>query len=255
MENALTLSLLEHCDAVIGIDEVGRGAWAGPVTVGFIRVARMDPEPVKGLKDSKQLSKVRREDLYTSCLSYADDAVTVSVPPQFIDVYGLTTALQEAVRRGVSELTRPEDTTVGILLDGTYNYLTTPKGFDTSLLTPLPSQVEYRVHLEPKLDGKDTTVAAAALIAKISRDHLMSKLDVEHVYGWEKNSGYGVASHIEAVKTHGLHPTLHRRRMKQWAKLGVAVSVPESQLHMEHPDFPPLETVVVHHPKLVAENT
>lgn len=250
MDNSLTKSRLRMCDAVFGIDEVGRGAWAGPVTVGVVRVGDPNSRTVKGLNDSKKLSKVRREDLYANCLDYADDVVVVDVPPSFIDVYGLTTSLQEAARRGVAELTRPSDRDVMVLLDGTYNYLTTPSSFPLSLLTPLPATVNYTIHVEAKLDGKDSTVAAAALLAKVSRDANMAELDVDGLWGWAKNSGYGVASHVEAVKKFGLHPVLHRKRMKQWERLGFTVDVPRSELNRTNPSPPPLTDIVVKHPKV-----
>ena len=170
----------------VGIDEVGRGCWAGPLVVGAVVLRH----PIQGLKDSKKLSRKRREVLSDLILQNADFGLGW-VTPSEIDQLGLTAATALACERAVAEL----NTDYGqIVIDGSINYL--PDNPKAACVV-----------------GADATVpevSAASIIAKVARDNYMAEqalLYPEH--GFEKHVGYGTKQHMEALKLIGVTP-LHR---------------------------------------------
>ncbi|WP_449283510.1 ribonuclease HII [Leucobacter sp.] len=191
---------------VIGIDEVGRGAVAGPVAVGVHAVrAGADAFP-EGLRDSKLLSEKRREALAPLVREWGPGAVGFGSAEE-IDARGIGAMLGEAARRALLELHAagvPVDRAV-ILLDGSHDWLS------PALRNPL--DVRTRV-------GADRTcasVAAASVRAKVLRDAVMREAHEAHPeYGWASNKGYGSRAHYDGIARHG--PTeLHRRT---WIKPG-----------------------------------
>lgn len=180
---------------VAGIDEVGRGAWAGPVTVcAAVTGLRRPPQ---GLTDSKLLTRVRRtalaQELETWVTSYGLGHST----PDEIDALGMTAALRLAAERALGELpVRPE----AIILDGKHDYLGAP----------------WTVRTVIKGDESCVAVAAASVLAKVRRDAMMAQLASEHVeFEFADNVGYPSPAHRAALTEWG--PTPHHRL--SWAYL------------------------------------
>lgn len=190
---------------VIGCDEVGRGALAGPVGVGFVAIdASVTPIPA-GLRDSKMLSEPKREQLAPLASAWAIHSAIGLASAQEIDELGIIACLGLAGKRALAELFAAGVDVTGsvVLLDGSDDWL------NKALKTPLT--VVTRV----KADRDCGSVAAASVIAKVHRDRLMIEADVHSPgYGWSGNKGYGSAEHMMAIGLLG--PTaLHR---KSWLK-------------------------------------
>lgn len=189
---------------VIGIDEVGRGAIAGPVAVGVHSVLAGTTEFPVGLRDSKLLSEKKRESLAPLVREWGFGAVGY-VSAAEIDERGITWALGEAARRGLlrlHELGLPITEAV-ILVDGSHDWL-----------TPV---LRSKLNVQTMVGGDRAcaSVAAASVHAKVERDAVMraAHLDTPH-YSWISNKGYGAKAHYEGIATHGL-TELHR---KTWIK-------------------------------------
>ncbi|KQM61182.1 ribonuclease HII [Agreia sp. Leaf210] len=199
---------------VIGIDEVGRGALAGPVAVGLcvIRASRRAPIPA-GLRDSKMLSESARERIAPLAAEWALDSAVGLASPQEVDELGIIACLGLAAKRGLGLLYGRGVDVAGsvILLDGSHDWLA------PALSTPL--NVVTRV----KADRDCASVAAASVVAKVHRDRLMidRHVDTPH-YGWNSNKGYGSTVHMEAIASHGASD-FHRR---SWLKESALVSTP-----------------------------
>nr|WP_202567301.1 ribonuclease HII [Agreia sp. COWG] len=199
---------------VIGIDEVGRGALAGPVAVGVCVVRASDCAPIPvGLRDSKMLSEPARERLAPLAAEWALDSAVGLATPAEVDELGIVACLGLAAKRGLGLLFHRGVDVSGavILLDGSHNWLA------PALSTPLT--VVTRV----KADRDCASVAAASVVAKVHRDRLMIDRHVETpVYGWSSNKGYGSPTHMEAIATHGASD-YHRR---SWLKQSTPVATP-----------------------------
>lgn len=185
---------------VLGVDEVGRGAIAGPCAVGIAAApAGMGPWP-DGLRDSKLVSERRRGPLAEAVAGWLPiHAVGYSSAVE-IDAVGITEALRLAAARAFGSVVASldPDVTVVVLLDGSHNWL---RGLD------LP----YRVVTRVKADRDCVSVAAASVLAKVDRDQVMAGLAGQHpAYGWESNKGYGSAGHYAAIAEHGPVPGVHR---------------------------------------------
>lgn len=192
--------LLTRYPIVIGIDEVGRGALAGPVVVAAVVTSRAAGEPPPGLRDSKLLSAARREALAPLCASWATAWAIGEATPAEIDAQGIVWALQSAASRALAEIAQRLDLRGGvILLDGTHNWISDQHANDLPVLT------------RAKADRDCTVVAAASVIAKVQRDRDMVRAH-QHApgYHWAGNKGYGSPSHLAAIAQHGPHP-MHRR--------------------------------------------
>ncbi|MBD8659102.1 ribonuclease HII [Frigoribacterium sp. CFBP 8754] len=185
---------------VIGCDEVGRGAIAGPVAVGLGAVHLECGEMPVGLRDSKLLSEKRREALYPTATSWVQAHAVGLADAREVDEIGIVAALGLAGRRALTEL---HEAGVGIMssvvvLDGNHDYLT------PALSTP------PRITTRVKADRDCASVAAASVIAKVHRDRMMIAADDEHPgYGWAGNKGYGSTAHYAALTELGPSP-LHR---------------------------------------------
>lgn len=203
---------------IAGMDEVGRGALAGPVTVGVAVVdARTGPVPSR-LRDSKLLRPTVREALVPEITAWAVSARTGSASPQEIDALGIVGALRLAGRRALAAL-GPAHRPDLVLLDGVHDWLTEPAA---DLFTAAPTGCEAPAWNDPvrtvvKGDLRCASIAAASVVAKVHRDRVMVDLHREFpAYGWLGNKGYGAAAHRAALLEHGTTP-YHRR---SW-KLGV----------------------------------
>ncbi|MDI3330541.1 MAG: ribonuclease HII [Micrococcus sp.] len=210
VESSLVAAQLSEGGAgalVAGMDEVGRGALAGPVSVGVVVVRLPDVGPVPGVRDSKALSPARREALVPQVLAWGAAAAVGHAGPAEIDRYGISAALALAGRRAwhrvVQDLGAQPDV---LLLDGRDDFLPRAPLEACEGLCAGPE----RVHLQVKADATCATVAAASILAKVERDGLMTRLAGEHpAYGWDGNKGYGAAMHRAALVDLG--PSPHHR--------------------------------------------
>lgn len=178
---------------MIGIDEVGRGAWAGPLLVVAARQVGVLP---LALKDSKVLSRPKREALIED-IREGCELGEGWVEPEEIDKLGLTNAMKLAVARALRQLdcTASEE----IIMDGSINYCAP----------------EYRnVTCVIKADSSYPLVSAASIFAKVRRDNLMAELDQLHQgYGFASHVGYGTALHQQALEKLGVS-LIHRKSYK-----------------------------------------
>ncbi|WP_227496957.1 ribonuclease HII [Planctomonas psychrotolerans] len=186
---------------VIGLDEVGRGAIAGPVAVGAALIAPTRRRIPAGLRDSKMLSEKRREELAPLAASWSLHSAVGLATCDEVDAIGLTACLGLAARRALealAELGAPVSEAV-VLLDGNWDYV--------NRALPAPVPVQTRI----KADRDCASVAAASVIAKVHRDRLMiDRHAVEPRYGWAGNKGYGSTEHMAAIAEHG-PSDFHRR--------------------------------------------
>lgn len=176
------------CIAVAGADEVGRGALAGPLTVGAV-VLPASPR-IRGLNDSKQLSPAKRTQIAEQVREIAVAACVAHVEATDIDALGVTAALRLAFSRAVIGLGIKPDR---LLIDGR------------------PLRIHHAETAIVKGDSRVAAIAAASVIAKVERDTLMVRAAQEHPeFEFDVNKGYGTAEHIAAIAKHGPCP-LHRR--------------------------------------------
>lgn len=191
---------------IVGMDEVGRGAIAGPVMVGAVLISA-DSALLAGVRDSKLLSAARREDLHAQLLSFVTGAVGAAEASE-VDEHGIIGALRLAGMRALAQLPPVQ----AVLLDGSHDWLSTPAQLD--LLAPVIEGPEIPVRTQVKADMTCWSVAAASILAKVRRDAAMVELAGQFPgYGFEKHKGYGTAAHLQAVKQAGLI-SAHRR---SWA--------------------------------------
>jgi len=186
---------------MIGIDEVGRGCWAGPLLVVAAREVKKLPE---GIADSKVLSKSKRESLYPlikeSC-EFGEGWVTA----REIDKFGLSSALKLGAERALNALSARKDEK--IILDGSFNYC--PKEY-------------INVETKIKADATIKIVGAASIFAKVRRDAYMNMMDEKYPgYGFKSHVGYGTKVHSVALSKLG-PCKLHRMSFKP-VRLNVAI--------------------------------
>lgn len=189
---------------VVGIDEVGRGALAGPVSVGVAVIdTTVGPIP-SGLADSKLISEKKRHALVPLVQSWVIAYAVGHASPAEIDDVGIIAALRRAAIRALAELPVTPDVAI---LDGSHDWLTRSDdlfGDHVDLITPT-------VHVRVKADRDCASVAAASVLAKVERDALMVALDATFPgYGLADNKGYGSDGHRAAIATIGA-TDIHRR--------------------------------------------
>lgn len=178
---------------MIGIDEVGRGCWAGPLLVVAARQRESLPD---GLKDSKLLSKLQRQNLLVPILESCDIGEGW-VEHSEIDRYGLAEAMRRGVERALAALNASSGEE--IIMDGTVNYC---------------GAVFSNVLTVPKADNLYQIVSAASIVAKVKRDDFMTQIAKEYPnYQFEKHVGYGTKLHSELLKQFGVSP-IHRLSYK-----------------------------------------
>ncbi len=192
--------LLERGERVVGIDEVGRGALAGPLVVGAVLLSEFNPIP-EGLTDSKLLSAVRRTALEDPIKAWCQSWGIGWASAREIDEWGMRTALAVAATRALNELT--EKPTVA-LIDGNLNLLISPIQRESELEIPELPYGSMPVSTLIKGDRKSGAIAAASVLAKVARDRFMRELSTRYPnYGWERNKGYGTESHMQAIREFG----------------------------------------------------
>jgi ribonuclease HII len=186
---------------VIGCDEVGRGAIAGPVGVGVCVVDVSVGAHPAGLRDSKMLSEKRREELAPLAAGWALYSAVGLATADEVDSLGIMVSLGLAGKRALAQLFElgASITDSVLLLDGSFDWL-------SPVLTS-PLRVKTRV----KADRDCASVAAASVVAKVHRDRLMIGYDAQYPgYGWSGNKGYGSSEHYAAIDRQG-PSDLHRK--------------------------------------------
>lgn len=200
-------------DVVIGVDEVGRGALAGPVTVGAVALRRCDAWP-DGLADSKRLTPAARERLMAPLAEFGVARAVGHATPAEIDAYGIVAALRLAATRAVAQIAAGGVAPDAVLLDGKHDWLTPPPDALFATTDPAPPLPDVRIPEVATVVGGDdlcASIAAASVLAKVERDAAMVAAHAEHPeYGWDGNKGYGAEVHLDALRRLG--PTdFHRR--------------------------------------------
>lgn len=177
------------CRAVCGIDEAGRGPLAGPVVAGAVILPKDDL--ILYLNDSKKLSQKKREELYDEIMERAVATGIGIVGPERIDEINILQSTYEAMRQAIANLPVEPD----ILLNDAVS---------------IPG-IGIRQIPIIKGDAKSVSIAAASIIAKVTRDRLMEEYAEEFPgYGFASNKGYGTKSHIAGLKELGASP-IHRK--------------------------------------------
>ncbi|MDY4677524.1 ribonuclease HII [Bifidobacterium tsurumiense] len=221
----------QGADVIVGFDEVGRGALAGPVMVGAAAIWSRDAYDLQvpvGVADSKLLSERKREAMLDEVESWCAAYAVGQASNTEIDEWGISHALGIAALRalrdvelqlGMGASAHAGDTTrngegasrwqIGAILDGPHDYIT--KALDTFDAPDVP--VAAKVVTKIKGDRSCVTVAVASVIAKVTRDRLMVDIARGNAryapYAWEHNKGYGSAAHRQAIAQFGPTP-LHR---------------------------------------------
>jgi len=174
---------MPHC-LVAGCDEAGRGPLCGPVVAAAVMFARPPGPDAPPIGDSKQMTRAQREKAYDWIAANSVWAVG-QCSPREIDEINILQASMLAMKRAVEALAETPDF---VLVDG----------------NRMPDGLKGRAVV--KGDGKSVSIAAASIVAKVSRDKIMRDLAREFPqYGWDKNAGYPTKAHLEAMKKHGIN--------------------------------------------------
>ena len=179
-----------NIEYICGIDEAGRGPLAGPVVVASVIMPR--DSMIEGVNDSKKVSEKKREEIYQKIVEEAISYGVGIIDQDKIDEINILNATKLGLTTSIKELKVKPNI---ILVDAL-------KGIDT-----------LGIPYEPiiKGDAKTYSIAAASIIAKVTRDRIMRQWDeIYPMYGFEKHKGYGTAAHIQAIKEYGLCP-IHRK--------------------------------------------
>lgn len=202
---------------VAGVDEAGRGPWAGPLVAAAVMLS--DGAAPEGLDDSKRLTALRREALAATLEDAAAAgraAIAIAVVEAAeLDRIGLGAANDAAMCRAVAALDggalgRP----AALVLDGRH----------------VPAAINLPARAIVGGDGKVSAIAAASILAKVTRDRLMDALDARHPgYGWATNRGYGTAAHAAALAELGPTPE-HRRCFRPVARIAAERAVDQAQI-------------------------
>ena len=186
IENGLSS---KGCKLIAGVDEAGRGPLAGPVCAAAVILPQ--GARIEGVNDSKKLTEKKREALFDIICNTAVAYAIEFVSPTVIDEINIRQATSLAMHNAVQNLDRKADY---IIIDGNDGI-------------PFDTPYEYII----KGDARSQTIAAASILAKVSRDRLMRELDREYPeYGFAKHKGYGTKAHMEAIQKYGVSE-VHRK--------------------------------------------
>lgn len=198
------VELLASHALVGGMDEVGRGALAGPVSVGLAIVGAATPDAFpRGLADSKQLSPARREALVEPCRAWLVDSAVAHAQPAEIDALGIVGALRLAGARALARVGERGHAPGIVILDGSADWLSRPDEDLLTALGPAPAGPDAPREIPPVrtqvgADARCAVVAAASVLAKVERDALMRGLE-DPGYDWVSNKGYATPSHVAGL--------------------------------------------------------
>jgi len=183
-------AIIQGFRLIAGVDEVGRGPLAGPVVVAAV-ILDEDNLP-QGVQDSKRLTPLKRQQLFTEIINRARALSIASVPATQIDASNIRTATLNAMRQALVTLEPKPDFA---LIDGC--------DVPPSLLCPAQALI--------KGDGRCISIASAAIIAKVMRDRMMAHAgNIFPAYGFEKHAGYGTPQHLQALHQYGPVKNWHR---------------------------------------------
>lgn len=216
--------LRDGCASVAGVDEVGRGALCGPVSVGVVVVGADVRRVPDGLADSKLLTPEQRERLAPVVRRWAPRHAVGHAGSDEVDAFGILTALRLAALRALLLLAEAGSAPDVVVLDGSHDWLSRrPEQGDLfAPEPPEPAVVVPPVVTRVKADLACASVAAASVLAKTERDALMTALAEEHpAYGWDSNKGYSAPDHVAALAELGPTPW-HRT---SWRLPGLASDV------------------------------
>ncbi len=192
-----------HYNLIAGVDEAGRGPIAGPVVIAAV-ILNLD-FPISGINDSKQISHLKREELFPLIISNALAFSIVEISHQRIDEINILQAVLEGMKKAVDTLSITPQL---CLIDG--NKL------------PVGMAVESRAIV--KGDATYASIAAASILAKVTRDRIMTGYDMAYpLYGFARHKGYPTAQHLKALQEHGICP-IHRlsyapvRQLEIWQR-------------------------------------
>lgn len=175
---------------VCGVDEAGRGPWAGPVVAAAVILNPMNIPA--GIHDSKKLSPVKRDMLYQQIIECSVSYAIAQAAVEEIDALNILGATMLAMRRAVAGLSIMPSVA---LIDGNRS----------------PALENMHIETMVKGDSRSLSIAAASILAKVTRDRMMQELDVQYPhYGFAKHAGYGTPQHQQALATHGITP--HHRK-------------------------------------------
>ena len=191
---------LKGAQSISGIDEAGRGPLAGPVVVACVVMPR--DSMIEGVNDSKKVSEKKREKLYDEIIQEAIAYGVGIISQEEIDKINILNATKEGLTLAIKEMEKD--------LKEKQRGFEKPEIILVDALTKIDTDhIPYRSII--KGDAKSYSIAAASIIAKVTRDRIMREWDeVYPMYGFAKHKWYGTASHIAAIKEYGLCP-LHRR--------------------------------------------
>ncbi|MDQ0145171.1 ribonuclease HII [Pseudarthrobacter niigatensis] len=200
-----------------GVDEVGRGALAGPVSVGIAVVDLERQKPLAGVRDSKLLSPAERERLDPLVRRWSVASAVGHATAGEIDSLGIIAALRLAGTRAWGSIIAAGVVPEAVLLDGSHNWLSPADQLSLFDQPVVEAACEAPVHTKVKADMQCLSVAAASVIAKVERDRMMRHLHTEYPdYGWDINKGYATAAHRSVLRAAG--PTPYHR--VSWRLLG-----------------------------------
>ena len=182
--------LEEGCKYIAGVDEVGRGPLAGPVTVCAVIMPLEEGQIIPEVTDSKKLSAKKREKLCALITERAIACEVVSLPPEYIDEVNILNATKEAMKRALAKMeVKP----------------------DVALIDAVKIDAVCPIKAIIKGDLLSYSISCASIVAKVTRDKIMDDYALIYPqYSFEKNKGYGTAAHIAAIKEYGITP-IHRR--------------------------------------------
>ena len=203
---------------IAGMDEVGRGCLAGPVSVGVAVISIDCINPPENLADSKLLTHEQREELLPLVKSWVKDFAVGHASNDEIDEIGLTRALRRSGRRALAQLEIKPD---HLILDGKHNWLMPEKETHNMFEQEFddgPLSADLKIIAQVKADLTCASVAAASIVAKTTRDQMMTELSKEFPnYFWAENKGYAAPEHLEAIKSFGA-TKYHRVSWKTFQK-------------------------------------
>ncbi|MBG6182572.1 ribonuclease HII [Arthrobacter sp. CAN_A214] len=224
---------------IAGCDEVGRGALAGPVSVGIVVVDLEAGKGLRGVRDSKLLSPAEREALVPRIRRWSLAYGVGHASSAEIDDAGLMAALRAAGNRAWEQVVATVRPDV-VILDGNHDWLSSRRQdslFDDARAVPgdsLLSGCDAPVHTRIKADLQCLSVAAASVLAKVERDALMTSLAADHpAYRWDVNKGYATALHRAAIDAQG-SSDYHRRSWRLGTPAQPGMTGPEIGAEWDH---------------------
>ena len=200
--------------SIIGFDEVGRGALAGPVTVGLVQLGSVYPELISGqyewVRDSKKMKVEKRKEVVELVSKLNIKSVVLSASNKLIDEYGVGVCLSHLLGVGICCFTAVER----VVADGKIKLL---EELDNELVNKILIENKLKIKVESRVlqvsnverengaDDKYLSVAMTSNLAKVWRDEYMQQLDKEHQeYDWKNNKGYGTKKHRESIVLNGV---------------------------------------------------